>query len=120
MEYREFATLTDDEVRQLAKEIFNPKKITCIKRNKKRQEIIFKSYSEWKTTDDDGNIEVLDIADEIIIRNPFDYMDSIEAPFTLDRDDYIKLKQFCFAKGVIPWWQKENPYMQVSKEGKTR
>ena len=39
MEYRDFLSLTDVEVKQLVNDMFEPKKVTCIKRSKKWDEI---------------------------------------------------------------------------------
>ena len=39
-----FLDLTDEEIKQIVMDIFQPKKITCIKRNKKWDEITCKIY----------------------------------------------------------------------------
>lgn len=104
MEYREFLSLTNDEVKQIVTDIFAAKKVTNIKRSKKWDEITCKIYTEWKTTDDTGK-EVADlIYDELTLRDPFKYGEK--------SSDYIKLKQFCVSKGIYPEWYRNNPYMQ--------
>ena len=113
-ERRSFLSLTDAEVREIVTDIFAPKKISCIKRSKKWDEITCKIYTEWESTDDDGN-RVVDLCDdELTLRNPFDYEeDAIHVQFQLVRSDYEKLKQFCFAKGIYGAsieWLLNNPY----------
>lgn len=117
MEYREFLSLTNDEVKQIVTDIFDAKKVTNIKRSKKWDEITCKIYTEWETTDDDGNKIPELIPDELTIRDPFKYNEgALNVNFQLKSSDYIKLKQFCIAKGILPDWVKDNPYM---KEGNT-
>ena len=115
MKQRKFIDLTDDEIREIVTDIFAPKKITCIKRSKKYDEITCKIYTEWETTDDDGNKIPELIPDELTLMNPFDYGESaIQVQFQVDREDYTKLKQFCFAKGIYGVsikWQMNNPYL---------
>ncbi len=111
---RKFLDLTDDEIRQVVNDIFSPKKITCIKKSKKWDEITCKIYTEWETTDDDGNKVDELIPDEITLKNPFDYgEEAIHADFQVNREDYCTLKQFCFAKGIFGYqidWLLNNPY----------
>ncbi len=113
-EARKFLDLTDDEIRQIVNDIFNPKKITCIKKSRKWDEITCKIYTEWETTDDDGN-KVVYLNDDILtLRNPFDYgEDALHVEFMLRGDDYDKLRSFCFAKGIFGVsidWLTNNPY----------
>ena len=111
---RNFLDLTDDEVKQIVTDMFDPKKITCINRHKRDDMITCKIYTEWKTTDDDGNTIPELFSDEITLRNPFDYgEDAIDSDFQIQRSDYTKLKQFCFAKGIYGAaldWLLNNPY----------
>ena len=102
MEYREFLSLTDEEVKQIVTDIFVAKKVTNIKRSKKWDEITCKIYTEWETTDDNGKEVVELIPDELHVQ------------FQLKSSDYIQLKQFCIAKGILPDWVKNNPY--INKE----
>lgn len=111
-----FLDLTENEIRQIVNDIFSPKKITCIKKSKKYDEITCKIYTEWECHDDDGNLVPEVIPDEITLMNPFDYgEDSIQAPFQVTGQDYKKLKQFCFSKGIYGVsidWLIDNPYME--------
>lgn len=108
MEYRKFTSLTDDEVRQIVNDMFSPKKITCIKRSKKYDEITCKIYTEWNDGEDD-----FVMADELILKDPFKYGEwAIHINMSVHEIDYIRLKQFCIAKGICPEWYRNNPYMQ--------
>ena len=113
MEYREFLSLTDDEVKQIVTDIFSAKKVKNIKRSKKWDEITCKIYTEWETTDDDGKEVVELIPDELTLCDPFKYgEDALQVQFQLNSSDYIQLKQFCIAKGILPDWVKNNPYIK--------
>ncbi len=117
---RRFMDLTDEEIRQIVADIFSPKKVTCIKRSKKWDEITCKIYTEWESYDDDGNKITNVIPDEITLMNPFDYgSNAIQADFQLNMEDYDKLKQFCFAKGIYGCsidWLLNNPYINIQGE----
>lgn len=113
MEYREFLSLTDEEVKQIVIDIFAAKKVTNIKRSKKWDEITCKIYTEWETTDDDGKEVIELIPDELTMCDPFKYNEeALHVNFQLKSSDYIQLKQFCIAKGILPDWVKDNPYMK--------
>lgn len=96
---KSFLDLTDEEVRQVVTDMFSPKKITCIKRHKKLDEITCNIYTEWVSTDDDGK-EVTDVCrDELTLMNPFDYGgDAIHVQFQITSRDYDMLKSFCYNK----------------------
>ena len=112
-----FYELTDNDIKKILYDIFECKKVTCIKHYKKFDEISCKMYTEWYSKDDNGEEIVDTIADEIILRNPFDYSiyDAIDiGDFDIHNEDYIKLKQFCYAKGIYGEsieWLFNNPYM---------
>ncbi len=114
---RKFTDLTKDEIKFIVNEIFSPKKITNIKVHKKDDEISCTIYTEWHTTDDDGKDVIDVIPDEIELRNPFDYGENaIWAQFSLNHEDYSKLKSFCYAKGIYGAsieWLTNNPYMNM-------
>ena len=115
MEYREFLSLTNDEIKQIVTDIFAAKKVTNIKRSKEWDEITCKIYTEWETTDDDGNKIPELIPDELTLCDPFKYgQRALQVEFGLNSSDYVKLKQFCIAKGILPDWVKNNPYIQLS------
>ncbi len=119
MTTRRFVDLTTDEARQIVTDMFAPKKITNIKKSKKYDEITCTIYTEWETTDDDGKLVKEIIPDDIELRNPFDYGEgAIWAQFQITSEDYKKLKQFCFAKGVYGEsidWLLDNPYKGASE-----
>ena len=114
-----FLDLTDEEIKQIVMDIFQPKKITCIKRSKKWDEITCKIYTEWTTTEDDGTIINELIPDELTLKNPFDYgEEAIHVNFQVYSADYKKLKQFCFAKGIYGYsinFLLDNPYIKKEK-----
>lgn len=109
VEQRKFTDLTKDEVRQIVQDIFEPKRITNIKVSKTYDEITCNIYTEWG---DDAEL----VCDELTLKNPFDYgEDAIIVDFQVNRDDYMKLKQFCYAKGIYGVaieWMFDNPYIE--------
>ena len=112
MEYRPFLSLSEDEIKEVVKDIFDPKKITCIKKHKRDDEITCNIYTEWDTDDGKGWQTV---CDKITLKDPFLYgADAITADFSLDPYDFTILKQYCAAKGILPWF-KDNPYLAKSK-----
>lgn len=119
VEKRLFLDLTDEEVRQIVTDIFGAKKVTCIKRSKKWDEITCKIYTEWETTDDNGNTVACLCDDILTLRNPFNYgEEALHVDFPLRREDYDLLKSFCYAKGIYGIqinWLVENPYMEENK-----
>lgn len=112
MEYRDFLSLTDDEVRQLVTDMIKPKKISCIKRSKKYDEITCKVYTEWEGDKEAGEDDFV-MADELTLKDPFVYGEwAIKIDMSVRGDDYRLLKQFCVSKGIYPEWYRNNPYMQ--------
>ena len=111
---RKFSELTDDEVREIVSDIFCPKKITCIKRNKRDDEISCKIYTEWDPYEKGDKPFVL--ADELVLYNPFfNGNRSISIDMGIGHDDYEKLRQFCFARGVetnLDKYLVNNPYLK--------
>ena len=114
-----FTELSEKEVRQIVQDIFSPKKISNVKIHKRADEITCDIYTEWTSHDDNGEEDVTTIKDAIILRNPFDYgEDALWADFQLEKDDYNKLKQFCYAKGIYGvaiGWMFDNPYLEEEK-----
>ena len=105
--------MTNDEIKQIVTDIFAAKKVTNIKRSKKWDEITCTIYTEWESTDDDGNMVREVIPDELELKDPFVYGEqAIYVQFGLKSSDYVKLKQFCISKGILPDWVKNNPYIQ--------
>ena len=116
--FRKFTDLSKDEIKQIVTDIFHPKKITNIETHKRDEKITCTIYTEWEGYDDTGNLETDLISDVLTLRNPFEYGDNaIHVDFSVGYDDYLKLKQFCFAKGIFPEdWIKYNPYLQEEKK----
>ena len=108
--------LTDGEIRQIVGDIFGAKKISCIRRRKRDDEVTCKIYTEW--SDGEGE-EPFVIADELTLRNPFLYgKKAICVDFPLDGRDYRLLKRFCYAKGIREGYgdiEKDNPYFQKTE-----
>lgn len=113
---RKFTDLTKDEVKFIVNELFSPKKITNISISEEYEEITCTIYTEWASTDDDGNEIIEIVPDEIELHNPFDYGENaINAPFALNDKDYSKFKSYCYAQGIYGAsieWLTNNPYMQ--------
>lgn len=114
MKRRAFTDLTDDEVREIVTDLFEPKKITCIKRRKRDEEITCRIYTEWGNDDDDDGVFLA--RDDLTLKNPFLYgARSVSVDFSTDWSDVEKLRKFCWAKGVtagMPDYSKENPYAE--------
>lgn len=116
--FRKFTDLSKDEIRQIVNDIFQPKKITNIETHKRDEEITCTIYTEWESYDDDGKLEIDLIPDTLTLRNPFEYGDNaIHVDFSVGYNDYLKLKQFCFSKGIFHEdWVKDNPYLQEEEK----
>ena len=110
--------LTDEDIRRIVTDIFGPKRITGIRRHKREDYISCNIYTEWSSTDENGEVETTTCRDEIELRNPFEYGDDAirSGDFPLRWQDYTMLKQFCFAHGIIPGWVRNNPYAESSEE----
>ena len=120
MKARNLLDLTNEEVKQIVTDIFSCKKVTNIKRDKKYDEITCNIYTEWHSVNDKGEDEYDTVCDELTLKNPFDYgEDAIHVDFSVRRDDYKKLKQFCFAKGIYGQeidFLFDNPYIEEKVE----
>lgn len=101
--------LSNEDIIRIVTDIFSPKWIANIKRHKHEDYISCDIYTEWSSKDD-NDTEV--IKNEIKFRNPFEHgMDAIRSDGVPVRgSSYIKLMQFCFAKGMKPDWIENNPY----------
>ena len=110
--------LTDEEIRRIVADIFQPKRITGIRRHKRADYVSCNIYTEWCSTDENGDVETTTCRDEIELRNPFECGDEAirGGDFPLRWQDYILLKQFCFAHGLMPDWMRNNPYLDQSAE----
>lgn len=104
MKYREFLALTDEEIRFILTDIFNPTKIENIRRDEKYNEIIVDITTDGWDDDEGGTFQ---ITDEIFL-----HMDTIEVDFSLDDVDLKKWRQFLLAKGCDVRL-KDNPYLDL-------
>ena len=110
---KKITDLTDAEITQIITDLFSPKEIKGIRRNKKKGTISCSITTEWGEGSD-----VAEIEDTLTLRNPFDYglydaIDFDDGSFPTDEEDVFKFKQFCFAKGVQPeYLTKNNPYLK--------
>lgn len=113
--------LTNEDIVRLVTDIFQPKRITRIQRHKRDDCITCNIYTEWTSKGDDGKEDTVTCCDELEMRNPFE--NGKDALFCgdvpLNADDYTKLKQFCFAHGMMPEWMKNNPYTAEKNKEKT-
>lgn len=106
---RKFMDLTEEEVRGAVSVIIMPKKITNFR--KLKDCFRMKVYTDWETTDDDGNEVLHTICDEIELRDPWENgRKAIDWEY-LDSHDIYLLKQFCFAKGICEY-AVGNPFLE--------
>lgn len=108
IQYREFLDLTDEEIKFILTEMFNPTKIGKIERDKEWNEITVEmTTGGW----DDGEDEDFEIEDVITLKMPTVYNYGLEVDFSLTREDKLKWSQFLLAKGC-DYRLKDNPYME--------
>ncbi len=112
---KDFLALTNEEIEEIAKDIFQAKGVKQIRRDCERGMITFEMSSEWYTLNN-GKRRKDVILDEVRIMNPFDHgADAIQVPWEESEEEYTKLKQYCFAKGIYGasiMWLIDNPYVQ--------
>ena len=117
-EGRQFLDLTNEEVKEIVSDIFKPKKITCIKRDRDFDEISCKIYTEWEP--EKPGQKPITIVDELFLKNPFIYgHKAISVDMSVINEDYKKLKQYCFAHGVtdgLDDYLRDNPYLKKEDE----
>lgn len=105
--------LSNEDIVRIVTDIFSPKWIVNIKRHEREDYISCDLYTEWSSND--GN-DKKEIKDEIELRDPFKHgLNAIRSAWMPARASgrgrgYIKLMQFCFAKGMKPDWMENNPY----------
>lgn len=103
LKYREFLSLTDEEIRFILTDIFNPVKIENIQRDEKFNEITVEITTDgWE----DGETENFEITDEVILTPS-----SINVDFSIDYKNIFKWKQFLLAKGCDERL-KDNSYLE--------
>ena len=110
--------LKKEEISQIVNDLFSPKKITNIKIHKRDMSASCTIYSDWYSKDENGNEEVIEVKDNLTLRNPFDndFYDAIEFEdhnYPTDSRDLKTFKQFCYAKGILPkYLTEDNPYLK--------
>ena len=108
LQYREFLSLTDEEIKFILTEMFNPTKIVNIERDKEWNKITVEmTTGGW----DDGEGGEFEIEDRITLKMPTVYDCGLEVDFSLTSEDKLKWEQFLLAKGC-DYRLKDNPYME--------
>jgi hypothetical protein len=108
LQYREFLSLTDEEIKFILTEMFNPTKIVNIERDKEWNKITVEmTTGGW----DDGEGGEFEIEDIITLKMPTVYDCGLEVDFSLTSEDKLKWEQFLLAKGC-DYRSKDNPYME--------
>ena len=108
LQYREFLSLTDEEIKFILTEMFNPIKIENIERDKEWNKITVEmTTGGW----DNGEGVEFEIKDIITLKIPTVYNCGLEVDFSLTSEDKLKWKQFLLAKGC-DYRLKDNPYME--------
>ena len=117
MLYRPFTTMTKEEVSRIMADIFEPEKITNIQIHTRNDLITCRLYFRVpdKSKQSKKKAAYKQVYDDITLRNPFLFgMNSIQSNIPLRDNDFVLYKQFCVAKGMIPWLY-ENPYLEEEK-----
>lgn len=108
LQYREFLSLTDEEIKFILTEMFNPTKIVNIERDKEWNKITVEmTTGGW----DDGEGGEFEIENIITLKMPTVYDCGLEVDFSLTSEDKLKWEQFLLAKGC-DYRLKDNPYME--------
>jgi len=107
MKFRDFISLTDDEIKFIVHEIFNAEKIENINRDEEWKEIACDiTTGGWE----DGD-EMFSVTDTLTLKMPTLTNCGIQVDFSINADDIKKWRQFCLAKGCNDLL-KENPYLE--------
>lgn len=105
MKYKPITDITDQEIEQLWKDIFQINKITFVKRKVDREEVIVGFETTWGMgTEEDP---CFDVEDEVTM-----WSDTFYPPdFQIEEEKvFYQYKQFMIAKGYSEYW-KDNPYV---------
>jgi len=108
MKYKEFLSLTDEEIKTIVHEIFNTEKIDNIKRDVEWQEITCDITTGGWSDEESGQFST---TDELTLKMPTLTNCGIQIDFSVDSDDTKKWRQFCLAKGCNDYL-KDNPYIE--------
>lgn len=104
LQYREFLSLTDEEIEFIIKDIFHCIKVDNIHRDKKYNEIVVDITTIWSRSL--GKEKEIEITEKIALTK-----NDIIADFPIVKGCLWKWKQFLLAKGC-DYRLKENPYME--------
>ena len=105
-EYREFLSLTEEEVKFILTDLFHPIKIENIFKLEDFNEIYADiTTGGWETLDDNGNEVEEELTDTVILSQNNLYVD-----FSTNYNDLLKYRQWLFSKGVCNLL-KDNPYL---------
>lgn len=106
MIYRDLLTLTDDEIRYILNDIFDPVSIENIQRDKLSYTITADMTTKWNDFENSD----MEIKDEIELSLPGLFHTGLSVDFSIDEKDIKKWKMFLLAKGCHPLL-KDNPYL---------
>lgn len=107
MKYREFLSLTDDEVYSILENIFQPVRVENFRRDPQVNMITV------EMTTDKWEDEETEITDEVRLTLPESGNSGLDVDFFITSEDELKWKQFLIAKGCHPLL-KDNPYLDKS------
>ena len=108
MEYRKFIDITDEEVAELAKYVFQAIEVKDVTRDECGHVSCEILTGNWGPTNEM-------IWDDVTFSDPFVAGENaIELPQSeILGDDYIRFQQFCFAKGFFPeYLTVDNPLLK--------
>lgn len=105
--YRRIIDLTDEEIRFIINDIFDPKVIENIQRDVVEDRITCDITTDgWN----DGETAYA-MTDELSLSMPSAVHSGIEIDFSVNPEEILKWKQFCIAKGCNTLF-KNNPYIE--------
>lgn len=113
MKYREFLSLTDEEIEFIVKDIFAAERVENIKRDEKWNEITCDiTTGGWC----DGD-EKFSITDILTLKAPTLTDCGLSIDFSINDEEKIKWRQFCLAKGCSDYFE-DNPYLEDNTKNK--
>lgn len=107
MKYREFLSLTDEEIKFIVHDIFDTVNIENIERDPTDNTITCDITTDgWSV----GENEDFAITDTLTLSEPMPSDPGIDVDFSLDQNHIKKWRQFCLAKGCNSSF-KNSPYL---------
>ena len=110
MKYRDFLTLTDEEIEFIIKDIFDAEKVENIERDEKWREITCDMTTGGWSDDESENFS---ITDTITLKEPALDDCGLSINFSINDEEKVKWRQFCLAKGCNEYL-KDNPYLEIA------